>query len=465
MSESKTVINSPFTVTFFNSISSSVITVTAVTQTSRDGVVQPVVVNGPLGLASTLKFPPDVGFPIPPANPESGGLNLLTSKSSSSTESPKSEPPSTSASPSTSFSFSTPTSRQGDRTTSTSVLDRGPTGSPNQSASTRRQASSNSISPGAAAGIGIGCAIAGALIAAAILAFFFRRRTRRHEPSRSEVVPLNGFAPVEKTISTPDPSTPASLVDRNLPQPIGDQALGGELSHLRASIRDHVQNYYHTDNVLGSVDQAALGVIAAGNMPLIASSLASLLSNPATRLIAVRFCIAWVALSRIDHSCEPDRSFLPPEIAGCLVSIAGAREDPSTRMAFLSKWRTITASLLESKYGQATITSYDARNQNISEALQALDTVLSPYAAEKRNDRARTQGLEEVLKHGARFGFLLFSQPSTWELDWNAPSNAGRGALAISPSLMQIGDDHSRRLPRPRVVEEQELARGLDAYL
>lgn len=192
-----------------------------------------------------------------------------------------------------------------------------------------RQEDSNSISRGAAAGIGVGCAVAGALIAAAIIALLFRRR-RRHRPARSDVIPLNGFVSAEKSVASPDPSSPAGVVDRNLPQPAEDQALGGEMSRLRTSIKNHVQSYYHTNSVPGSVDQAALGLVAAGNMPLIASTLASLLSNPMTRVTAIRFCIAWVAISRVDQYCEPSRSFLPPEIASCLVSIASAREDPSS---------------------------------------------------------------------------------------------------------------------------------------
>ncbi|KAL8932064.1 MAG: hypothetical protein Q9216_006977 [Gyalolechia sp. 2 TL-2023] len=351
------------------------------------------------------------------------------------------------------------------RPTGEAVTTPGSSNRTSSEATPRRESDSNSVSPGAAAGIGIACAIAGALIAAAILALLFRRRTRRN-PARSDAVPLNGFASVDKAVvSSPDLSSPTGVIERNLPQPAEDQALGGELSRLGTSIKNHVQSYYHTNNVVGSVDQAALGIIAAGNMPLIASSLGSLLSNPSTRLTAIRFCIAWVAISRIDPGCEPDRSFLPPEIAGCLVSIAGAREDPSTRMAFLSRWRAITASLLQSKYGGGNFGSYDPRNQNLSEALQALDTVLSPFMAEKRDERARTQNLEEILRRGARFGFLLFSQPSTWELDWNAPHNEGRGVLAISPALVQVGDDNGRRLPRPRTVEEQELTRGLESYL
>lgn len=196
----------------------------------------------------------------------------------------------------------------------------------------RHTSTSNSIGPGAAAGIGIGCAIAGALIAAAILALLFRRR-RRRSPARSDVIPLNGYTSAEKSVASPQSSSPAGLIERNLPQPVEDQALGGEMSRLRTSIKNHVQSYYHTNSIGRAVDSAALGLVAAGNMPLIASTLGTLLSNPATRLTAIRFCIAWVAVSRIEQNCEPNSSFLPPEIANCLVSIAGAREEPSSKFA------------------------------------------------------------------------------------------------------------------------------------
>lgn len=131
----------------------------------------------------------------------------------------------------------------------------------------------------------------------------------------------------------------------------------------------------------------------------------------------------------------------------------------------MSRWRAITASLLHSKYSGHTFTSYDSRNQNISEALQSLDAILAPFGTDERNSRERVQKLEEILRRGARLGFLLFSQPSTWEFDWATPPSAERGALAVFPALVQVGDDNGRRLPRPRVLEEQELARGLESYL
>ncbi|KAL8810329.1 MAG: hypothetical protein Q9200_002666 [Gallowayella weberi] len=255
------------------------------------------------------------------------------------------------------------------------------------------------------------------------------------------------------------------MIEQSLPQPAEDQALGGELSKLRTAIKNHVQSYYHTNSVRGSVDQVALGSIATGNMPLIASTLGSLLSNPVTRMTAMRFCISWTVISRIEQNCEPSQSFLPPEIASCLFSINSTRDDPGTKPGFMSKWRSFTSALLQDRYGSTNLTPSDPRNKNLSEALRALDAVLRPFADEQRDDRDRLQKLEEILKRHARLGFSLFSQPSLWDFDWNTPPSAGRGTIVISPALIQVTDDNGRRLPRPRILEEPELARGLESYL
>ncbi|KAL8731718.1 MAG: hypothetical protein Q9181_004199 [Wetmoreana brouardii] len=347
----------------------------------------------------------------------------------------------------------------------------------------RFDSDSDSVSPGAAAGIGIGCAVAGALIAAALIALFLRRK-RRHRPTRSDIIPLNGFGSAEKSVASPDPSSLGGLVERHLPQPAEDQALGGEMSRLRTSIKNHVNSYYHTNSFRGGVNKVALGLVAAGNMPLIASTLESLLSDPATRLVAIRFCIAWTVFSRIDQSCDPSTSFLPPEIASCLSSIGSTREESESpytlcslsfevhcadldlaRMALASRWRSLTAALLQPKYGPNTLTSSDSRNANISAALQALNTMISSFANEPHNDGERVRKLEEILRRGARLGFMLFSQPSLWDFDWNPPPKVGREGLVVSPALIQVGDDNGRKLPRPRVLEEQELAQGLKSYL
>lgn len=449
--------------------------VNAVTQTIRAGKAVPVLIKGLDNSNVPFSLPSGLGFQAAPSSPDASAIDFGTPAApTTTTPMPPESLGSTASNPSPVTTTQGPPSQTG-----TFV----PGGNSTSNGTSPARPGSNNISPGAAAGIGIGCAIAGALIAAAILVFFFRRR-RRRAPARSDAIPLNGFGSVEKTVASPDSISPAGMIERNLPQPAEDQALGGEMSRLKTAIKNHVQSYYHTNSVKGSVDQVALGLIATGNMPLIASTLGSLLSNPVTRMTAIRFCITWTVVSRIDPNCEPSLSFLPPEIASCLRSISSTRDDPSSKSpllavmyssnhadpssakpGFMSRWRAFTAALLHDRYGSSTVTASDARNRNISEALQALDAVLRPFADEQRDERERLQKLEEILKRGARFGFILFSQPSLLDFDWNTPPSAGRGTLVVSPALTQVADDNGRRLPRPRVLEEQEVARGLESYL
>ncbi|KAL8708981.1 MAG: hypothetical protein Q9220_006189 [cf. Caloplaca sp. 1 TL-2023] len=414
----------------------------------------PVVVTGN---NESITVSPPSGFSILPLTPAEPNGQDTSSGSTPTQSSNGAGPPATTSDKTANRPTSMSSIRETASRNSTSPAT-GPTGTATP------HKDSTPISSGAAAGIGIGCAIAGALIAAALFALLYRRK-RRRRPARSDVMPLKGFSPVDKGLSSPDPSSPAGVIERNLPQPAEDQALGGEMSKLRTAIKNHVQSYYHTNSVGGAVDQVALASVAAGNMPLIASTLGNLLSNPATRIVAIRFCITWITISRIDQNCEPSLSFLPPEVASCLTSINGNRDDSNTGMAFASRWRAVTATLLRDQYGSNSLTSADPRHTNISNALKALDSVIRPFATQQRDDRDRVQKLEEILKRGARFGFLLFSQPSLWEFDWNTPSSAGRGALAVSPALIQAGDENGRKLPRPRAVEQQELARGLESYL
>ncbi|KAL8837218.1 MAG: hypothetical protein Q9176_005849 [Flavoplaca citrina] len=428
------------------------VTKITVTQTrGADGGVQPIRVDG---IAQEIAPPEGKGL----SYSNTAMTSTATSSQSVAGTLPTTPNEASQASIASSKTSSTP------KPTASSAGSLTPTGNSTTGSDPSRGQSSNNISSGAAAGIGVGCAIAGALIAAAIFILFFRRR-RRRAPARSDAIPLNGFGSVEKTIASPDSIGPAGMIERNLPQPVEDQALGGEMSRLKTAIKNHVQSYYHTNSVKGSVDQVALGVIAMGNMPLIASTLGSLLSNPVTRMTAIRFCITWTVISRIDQNCDPNLSFLPPEVATCLLSISSTRDDPSTKPGFMSRWRAFTAALLQDRYGATTMTASDPRNRIVTEALQALDAVLDPFADEQRDNRERLQKLEEILKRSARFGFTLFSQPSLLEFDWNTPPSAGRGTLVVSPALAQVTNDNGRRLPRARVLEEQDIARGLESYL
>ncbi|KAL9607047.1 MAG: hypothetical protein Q9167_008001 [Letrouitia subvulpina] len=432
-----------------------VFTVTKVTQTNINGNILPVVIpeSSTNGTPVVLSIPSSLGF-----QPSTNGKPATTQPAKPGSPSSRTGSPASRSESSASSVTKTPSPASRSKPSTS-----GPTQSPNPSPTrnnlnnpknSNEPSNSNNISSGAAAGIGVGCAIAGALIAAFIVWLLMRRSRRSRRPARTESVRLNGLTSAGKSGHggmPSDVSSAAAVVERNLPQPADDQAISGEISRLRTLIKNHAQSYYHSNPARASatgIDQGALGAIAMGNMPIITSTLTTLLSSPSTRMSAIRFCIAWTAISRIDLGCEP-----------------GMRDDPQTHMAFISKWRTISAALLQRTYGSGSFSSSDPRNRNINNALEALNSLLRPYADGQHDDKERERKLEEIMRRAARFGFLLFSQPSTWNFDWETPQNAGRGALVIFPALLQIGDDTGKKSPMPRALEEQELVRGLEKYL
>ena len=87
-------------------------------------------------------------------------------------------------------------------------------------------------------------------------------------------------------------------------------------------------------------------------------------------------------------------------------------------MAFLSKWRQITAALLPPSYNQPTIADSDPRNESIRKAVQVAESVLQPYA--NPSDPERLRNLEEIIKRAVRFAYVLFAHPSFWRFDWQS---------------------------------------------
>ncbi|KAJ9640041.1 hypothetical protein H2199_006275 [Coniosporium tulheliwenetii] len=328
------------------------------------------------------------------------------------------------------------------------------------------------LSAGAAAGVGIGCVIIGALLGALAFWFFVMRKpkTRRirrdHEAGR-----LGGFSsdPSQKESKYPSATTTAvngavatSYVDKNLPQPLEDDAISGEMSRLRSSIKNHVQSYYHSSPVnLGVINGAALGSLG-NELPVPPASLEALIASPNTRQIALRFCIAWIIISRMGLESDFETTFLPPEVASCIQSMRGMIDNPTARIAFLSKWRQITAALMQPTYGQGVMSGDDHRMHNIGDAMELLEAILRPFATDQPAGEQRRRNLEEILKRAAKFAYVLFSQPSFWQFEWN-DSRMERDSLVVFPALLQTADEAGQLLSRPRVFGEMEVVRKIVA--
>lgn len=184
------------------------------------------------------------------------------------------------------------------------------------------------LSSGAAAGLAVGCLIAGALVSGLLVWFCVGRRktsrSRDYEASRTALVSKEkGFT--TNAISLGGRSPPISPMSDILPLPLEDKAISGEISKVASSIKNHIQSYYHADRVnaafLDLDDIQAIG----SNLPVTVETLSNLLSNIATREIALRFCVAWVVCARILPGADSKNTLLPLEIADCSKQIANVQ--------------------------------------------------------------------------------------------------------------------------------------------
>jgi hypothetical protein len=240
-------------------------------------------------------------------------------------------------------------SHQGQETvptvTSESTISTGSPISPTATGlSPKSKPQTSGLGKGAAAGLAIGCLIAGALIAGLILWFCSGRKKRSrgndYEASSTALVPREkGFAAQATSLGSGSPNS--SPVSGALPLPLEDKAITGEISKISNSIKNHVQSYYHTSRVNHGVldldDIQAIG----HDLPISVGTLSTLLGNSATREIALRFCIAWVVCTRIQSSADPEISFLPIELATCSQRIECAHRSssgkPARRIVFQSQ--------------------------------------------------------------------------------------------------------------------------------
>lgn len=123
----------------------------------------------------------------------------------------------------------------------------------------------------------------------------------------------------------------------------------------------------------------------------------------------------------------------------------------AARVAFLSKWRQITAALSGNTFTE-DMPADDLRLVNINNALHLADTFLRPCAKDGDHEK-RLANLEAIMKRASRFGFLLFSQPSSFHFDW---SDGGSG-LVVFPGLLQVSDDNGKPVASPRVFGKKEV--------
>lgn len=115
---------------------------------------------------------------------------------------------------------------------------------------------------------------------------------------------------------------------------------------------------------------------------------------------------------------------------------------------------------MHTSYTRNPFSPSDSRKRNLDVTLRTLDAVLLSYADSRIMDKSeRRRNLEEILKRAATFAFTLFSQPTSWEFDWQDEQGVLSGSLCVFPALIQITDEAGEVIKPPRAFSEAILRR------
>ncbi|KNG49309.1 hypothetical protein TW65_03917 [Stemphylium lycopersici] len=354
---------------------------------------------------------------------------------------------------------STQASETASTSTEATLTSSAPTGaSTSQPTGTSRPSpQNNGLGDGAVAGVAVGCFIAGGLLAGLLLWFCWRRRRSHSQQSPQEsdyalASHEKGFT--TSTVPLAGPKQTSAAFGSELPQPLEDKAISADVSKISSAIKNHVQSYYHSDRVgLGLVDHDGLYALGS-DLPISVGTLATLLSSPVTREIALRFIIAWVVVSRMEPSTGSTKSFLPTDLTQCYGKIMSGDRGFQTHPTLVAHWRVATSELMHSSYVRTPFSPSDDRHASIQAAIATLDRILQPYADAHMNDGERRRNLEELLKRSALFAFTLFSQPSEWEFEWQEEQGVTSGELCIFPALVQVADETGQPIYPPHSFSE-----------
>ncbi|KAJ4984451.1 hypothetical protein SVAN01_10086 [Stagonosporopsis vannaccii] len=267
-------------------------------------------------------------------------------------------------------------------------------------------------------------------------------------------------------------------------QSLPDHIISRHFSDLYEATVAYVRKFYTPAPVHGGgasqmmIEQASSGVL----LPW--PEILDLLSDSNTRLGTLVMCIGRVMLSRslllkLGTSNSLGATLLPPEVVECFQSFCMGRsaltmdgnEPKPLNLSLLARWKQISATLLHDVYVDDAFSPFDARTINIERAMEDLGPLLNTYAIPQDagfEPGSRVSELRLLIRNGAQFAFVLFSQPCLWSLDWyhNREIEAAEGQL--QPEKVHAKSGAARReslkfsLPVAEVVVWPSLLRVVD---
>jgi hypothetical protein len=320
------------------------------------------------------------------------------------------------------------------------------------------------VSNGAAAGIGIGCAVAGAVIAVIIFALFTRSRRGRRNISNNTYENT-----LQKESGDVDYKSANVISMTDIPlERADDSQIKKSMTDMNELIDQHVLNHYHNQPFHGQqidLEMAVANCGLDGVGDLSTGYMASVLMNPRTRSAGIRRLIAYIILEHSQPGADESTSILPGNITGVSRTMLQVKRRPGEEhgksivlseiqkliqllAAFetsFAKWRQLSAFLLESQ-GNA-VPADNKLHSAVSQNVALLNQALEPFINQGEDaHRQQADNLASIILDGADTAMLLFSQPTKWVFGWSADKNAARNSLVVFPSVAEEVRNGTRSL-------------------
>ncbi|KAK6210249.1 hypothetical protein QIS74_11833 [Colletotrichum tabaci] len=287
---------------------------------------------------------------------------------------------------------------------------------------------SSGISAGAVAGAAIGCLVAGLAIGALVAFFLLRWRLRKNGGRfwrRSEATEPKAFG----SLHSGDHGNNDVQLSQFLLDAVPDKEIASELQSLGELIHQHVENHYHLRPVQASPQSLApsLSSLGLGDLSeLDTEQIAALSIDPKTRQIALQHVISLVVVASIDFNSRSRFSMLPAPVAGFLQSVPPvepAGGDKNATSLALSKWRTLSAFLLQPSRSQRTPLA--PVESEVSPKAHNLATALNKFGhhfvlMDQASRLQQLEHLQAVILEFTRLGYEILSQPGDWHFTYGA---------------------------------------------
>ncbi|KAG6366547.1 hypothetical protein INS49_000724 [Diaporthe citri] len=261
---------------------------------------------------------------------------------------------------------------------------------------------------------------------------------RKRPAAGEEVEPPAGVRSPDSraAMATPiEPVAGVSDLDQFLSVPKSDKELETELERLGRLILQHVEENYVTgvrhpreplDLVLWN-----LGLRSGESTVPTTGQLEAMAMDPNKRVTALQHIIARVIFGSLSVKWAGKISMLPPSVSSLVQEMPPCEKDvgdPEAISVALTRWRQLTAFLLQSSVPYYAVIDLRAR-----QLVKEMNRFLWVFVDEK-NRKDQEHNLKNVVTECALIGHTIFSQPE--DFTWEFGSGDGR-YVVVCPGLVK----------------------------